>query len=119
MYQFPYERLNVWKESMLLIKEVYQAIIKFPKSEDYALKSQLKRAVVSVTSNIAEGSARLSPKQQAYFFQMAYGSLIEVNCQLQIAVSLGYLEEESYKSLREHIRQISSQLSALRNRQFK
>lgn len=67
-------------EAKGLVVTVYQLIKKFPKEENYALCDQLRRAVVSVPSNIAEGSGRTSAKDQAHFFEMAYGSLMEVDC---------------------------------------
>ena len=83
--KYSYKNLEAYKESKTLVKQVYALLKKFPKEETYALCDQLRRAVISVPSNIAEGSGRTSAKDQAHFFEMAFGSLIEVDCQVDIA----------------------------------
>ena len=78
MYQFSFEKLEVWKESISLTKKIYETVSRFPDAEKYGLSVQLKRAIVSVSSNIAEGSSRTSYKEKAHFTTMAYSSLMEV-----------------------------------------
>ena len=80
--------------------------------------TQLNRAALSVVSNIAEGSSRTSPKDQAHFIQVSYSSLMEVACQLIIARDLGYPEESVYDELRKKIEEISNKLNALRKYQI-
>ena len=75
MYAF--ENLNAWKESRKLVVAVYQLLDQFPKFENYALCDQIRRAIVSVPSNIAEGSGRVSSKEQLHFYEISYGSLME------------------------------------------
>jgi four helix bundle protein len=87
---------------------------KFPKYETYALGDQLRRAVTSVPSNIAEGSGRFSVKEKIHFIEIAYGSLTETLCQLDIAHDLGYIGDEDFANEKERINVIGKQLSGLR-----
>ena len=89
----PFKNLIVWQKAMELVRVVYQLSKKFPADERYALTDQLRRAVVSNPSNIAEGSGRASNKDYAHFLSIARGSLYETLTQLQIAQDLGYIEE--------------------------
>lgn len=86
-----YKKLDVYAKSRQLVVTVYSLLKHFPAEEKYALCDQLRRAVISVPSNIAEGSGRTSAKDQAHFFEMAFGSLMEVSCQMDIACELGYM----------------------------
>ncbi len=115
MFIFAFEKLEVWQESRLLVKEIYSITEQFPEKEKYGLISQIKRASVSVSSNLAEGASRTSLKDQAHFYQIAYSSLIEVLNQLILSVDLTFLSVEEYHKLRLHIEKISNQLNALRN----
>jgi len=87
-----YKDLVAWQKSMDLVTATYRASSRFPKDELFGLTSQLRRAAVSIPSNIAEGQGRLSEKEFRYFLGQARGSLMEVETQLQIAQNLGYLE---------------------------
>ena len=91
--KFSFERLEVWQEARKLVVDAYNLVRKFPKEERYALGDQIRRAVVSIPSNIAEGSGRVSLKEKMHFVEIAYGSLMEVYCQLQIAVDLKFIDE--------------------------
>ena len=86
-----YEELVVWQKAMLLAKEVYVVQRRLPKEETYGLGDQIRRAVVSIPSNIAEGFGRESKSEFRRFLTIARGSLYEVKTQLQLAVSLGHL----------------------------
>ena len=110
-FKFSFEKLDVWNNSRLFVKEVYLLIKKLPLEEKYAISDQLRRASVSVPSSIAEGSARLSPKEQIRFIEIAFGSLLEVYCQLQLCVDLNYLKEIDIKESKKLIFTISKQLS--------
>jgi four helix bundle protein len=99
-FTFPFEHLEIWKRAKLFVVEVYKISSRFPKEERYGLTSQVRRAAVSVCSNISEGSARLSKKEQAYFIQTSYGSLMEAICQLDLAKELGFVASEELKMLR-------------------
>ena len=94
-----YRDLIVWKKSMVLVLDVYRCTQVFPKIETYGLTSQLRRAAVSVPSNIAEGQARLSTGEFRQFLGNARGSLMEVETQIQIARDLGYLEKSASENL--------------------
>lgn len=89
----PHYNLEAWKESMALVTVVYQASQSFPKEEIYGLTSQMRRAAVSIPSNLAEGAARTGQKEFAHFLSIARGSLSELETQLLIAVELGYLAQ--------------------------
>ncbi len=85
--------LMVWQESMSLVKDIYRATENFPREEIYALTSQMRRAAVSVPSNIAEGAARTSNKEFLHFLSIARGSLSELETQILLAHDLEYLPE--------------------------
>lgn len=115
MDKFTFFDLRVYQEAKLLVREIYTLLDKFPKYETYALSDQLRRAVTSVPSNIAEGSGRLSPKEKVRFIEIAYGSLTETLCQLDIAHDLGYISDEEFSNEKERINVIGKQLSGLRS----
>jgi len=94
-----YRQLVVWQKAMSLVKEVYQLTKDFPKEETYGLTGQIRRAAVSIPSNIAEGQGRDSTKEFLHHLSIAYGSLMEVETQLLIAESLNYLDENETKSI--------------------
>ena len=114
MDKFAFFFLFVYQEAKLLVKEVYLLMDKFPKWENYALSDQLRRAVISVPSNIAEGSGRVSTKEKTHFIEYAYGSLTETLCQLDIAHDLGYISDEEFVNEKERINVIGKQLSGLK-----
>ena len=119
VYKFSFEKLDVWVLAKDFVKDIYKLTRQFPSEERYALVSQMNRAAVSVASTIAEGSARMSRKDQAHFSQISYGSLMEVACQLIISEDLGYINRLEHEKLRQQIQQISNKLNALRNYQMK
>lgn len=98
---------------MRLLKLVYALLEKFPQREQFALSSQLRRAVVSVPSNIAEGNGRFSAKDRLRFFEIAYGSLMEVFCQIKIARELDYISETEQAEAKALILSIAKSLSGL------
>lgn len=111
---FKFEKLKVWQESRTLVKNVYALINEFPSFEKFALCDQLRRAVVSISSNLAEGSGRMSSKEKIRFIEIAYGSLMEVYCQLILAQDLGYLAETKINEIKPQISKIAVMLSGLR-----
>ena len=115
MDKFTFFDLRVYQEAKMLVREVYTLLDKFPKYETYALNDQLRRAVVSVPSNIAEGSGRGSVKEKIHFLEIAYGSLTETLCQLDLAHDLGYITDVEFNNIRERIDVIGKLLSGLRN----
>jgi four helix bundle protein len=94
-----YKDLIAWQKAMKLVKAVYQVAQSFPREERYGLTNQLRRAAVSVPSNIAEGQARFSQKEFRHFLSQARGSLVEIETQLLISEDLGYLSEKSAQPL--------------------
>lgn len=112
---FGFENLEVWQLARTLIKEVYKEISSYPSYERYALCDQLRRASVSVSSNIAEGSARFSAKDQLRFYDMAYSSLVEVRSELLVAFDLGYSTEERIDEISKNIIRVAQMLAALMN----
>ncbi len=110
---FGFEKLEVYRQAKDLIKEVYRLTRSFPAEERYGLTSQIKRAALSVASNLAEGQGRLSRRDQAHFSQMAYSSLMEVLCQSDIAHELGYLGAQDLEGIRQMIESLAMKLSAL------
>ena len=114
--KYNYKDLDAYKESKALVLLVYALLKKFPREEQYALCDQLRRAVISGPSNIAEGSGRTSSKDQAHFFEMAFGSLMEVDCQIDIAHDLGYITNEDEENVEKHVRAIAALLSGLRRK---
>ncbi len=112
-FQFQFEKLNAWQEARKLVVNVYRLLDKFPKAENYALCDQLRRAAISVPSNIAEGTGRMTVKEQIHFLEIAFGSLMEVYCQLQIAVDLGYITSEDLQKTKREIFTTSKPISGL------
>ena len=108
-----YRNLKVWQESMTLVEDVYELIVLLPKEEKYALSSQMRRAVVSVPSNIAEGNSRYSEKDFKHFLEIAKGSLFELNTQLIICERLNYLSHEKVEKTIRKSELIISMLSKL------
>ena len=111
---YAFEKLEVWQLSRTFVTTIYKLISTFPQEERYALCDQIRRAAISVPSNIAEGSARTYPKEQKHFIEIAYSSLMEVYCQVIIAVDLGYTTAEEVSEVKSLIDRIAQMLNALR-----
>ena len=109
-----YRDLSVWQKSMELTVETYKLVKLLPKEEIYALSDQIRRAAVSIPSNIAEGASRTSPKEQLHFLEIAYGSLNEVMCQLELAKELDYIAQTQLKEIEEQYKAVAQMLSGLR-----
>jgi four helix bundle protein len=113
MYTFSFERLEVWNKSRLLTKKIYTHTNDYPDYEKFGLVSQLRRAVISICSNIAEGSSRRSKKDQSHFYNIAFSSLMETLNQLIISNDLDYLNATILSELRNDIHTISLMLNRL------
>ena len=96
-----------------MVKQVYCLTKQLPFKEKFGLGSQMQRAIVSVSSNIAEGASRSGNKDQSHFYQTAYASLMEVICQLIFCLDLEYINESSYYNIRESIDKVSYQMNQL------
>ncbi len=112
---YSFEKLAVWIESRKFVTWIYKITAGFPAEEKYGLMSQLRRASVSIVSNLAEGSARKTPKDQSHFYQMAYSSVIEVLNHLIISNDLNFIAGEPLAEGRGLIESLTSKIAALRN----
>ncbi|WP_310595547.1 four helix bundle protein [Flavobacterium sp.] len=117
MYTYSFEKLEVWNESKEFTKSIYTITTTFPDQEKFGLVSQLRRASVSICSNIAEGSARNTYKDKAHFTTMAFSSAIEVINQLILSFEMDFISEEVYSKLRLELESITNKLNGLRNYQ--
>lgn len=118
MYKYSFEKLDVWQQSRELVKAIYEITHEFPTEEKYGLTSQIRRATISVSSNLAEGAARKTAKDQAYFSTIAYGSLMEMLNQLILASDLEFITAEALNSIRPKIEEVGNKLNSLRNSQY-
>lgn len=114
MDRFSFEDLDAYQYSRALVRSVYTLIEKLPYAEHNALASQIRRAVISIPSNIAEGMGRVSVKEQVHFIEISYGSLMEVLCQMQLARDLNYITDEDFLIKRDQIQKTAKILSGLR-----
>jgi len=110
-----YRKLRVWLLSKELAVEIYQIASTLPNSEKFGLSSQMTRAAVSIASNIAEGASRSSIKEQVHFIEIAYGSLMELACQLEISSAVGLIDEKTTEQLLLKIQKLSVMLSNYKN----
>jgi len=117
-YKYSFEKLRVWQNARKFVLDVYQITNNFPAHEKYGLVDQIRRAAISVPANIAEGSSRLSSKDQAHFTNMAYSSLMEVLSHFYLALDLNFVNKEVLRNIKSKIFEISNQLNALRKSQF-
>lgn len=111
---FAFEQLDVYRVARVYVRNVYLLSDKFPQKEDFALTSQIRRAAVSITSNIAEGTSRFSIKDKSHFIEIAYGSLMESYSQLQVAMDLRYINQSDVDGVLPQIVELRNRLSALR-----
>ena len=117
MYIFSFEKLDVWKNAIELTKIIYGITATFPNEEKYGITSQMRKSVVSVSSNIAEGTSRTSGKDKSHFTTMAYTSLMELMNQSIVSNVLEYMSNDDLNLVREKIAHIANQLNSLRNYQ--
>ncbi len=99
MLQLNHKKLDVYKKSIDLVMIIYSLTKKFPKSELYGITSQMKRAAVSISSNIAEGASRFSKKERIRFYEIARSSLVELDTQLEISIKLNFIDQNEEKEL--------------------
>ena len=113
MEVFGYRRLIAYQKGKEIVKRTYKLLKKFPAEERYAMCDQMRRASVSITSNIAEGINRFSVKDKAHFIEIAFGSMMEVSSQMDIAEELGYITEEERMSMDALVEEEARLLSGL------
>jgi four helix bundle protein len=111
---FNFEKLDVWKRGVEMANRVYEMTREFPDAERFGLTSQMRRAAVSIPSNIAEGSSRHSRTDNAHFVEIASGSVSELVTQAFIAKQQGFLSEEDFERLYTEASEQSRMLSGLR-----
>ena len=99
----PHKKMDLWREAVELVTHIYETTKIFPKEEEFGLKSQLRRAAVSVPSNIAEGLARKTNVDKIHFLNISNGSLSEIDTQLEIALRLKYIDTVGYELLENKI----------------
>ncbi len=112
---YAFEKLDAWIQAKELTKLVYKLVAKSPNYEQFGLCSQVRRAIISVPSNIAEGVGRMSFKEKIHFLEIAYGSLMETYCQLQIAVEVGYITNDELENIKPTFFSTSRLISGLRH----
>lgn len=112
-----FRNLIVWKRAVELATDVYRKTVNFPKFELYGLTSQIRRAAVSISSNIAEGAGRRSKKEFANFLGISYGSACELETQFLIARNLEYLNKDDFEILFNELNEIQKMLYALEKKQ--
>ena len=110
-----YRELTVWQRSVDMATSIYKLTDHFPKSEMFGLTSQLRRCVVSISSNISEGAGRRSPKEFKHFLSISYGSACELETQLLIAGNVGLANEDQLKGLLQEIDEIQKMIYSLQN----
>ena len=113
MKEYSFEKLDVWKLAKEFTIKLYRVTQKFPDVEKFGLVSQLRRAAVSVSLNISEGSSRIGKKDQANFYIYAYSSSIEIINQLIISKELGFIDNDTYTELRNDLELITTKLNRL------
>ena len=109
----PHRKLEVWQKAMDFVMEIYRTTGEFPETEIYGLTSQMRRASVSIPSNLAEGAGRKGNKEFMQFLNIAQGSISELDTQLEIACRLKYMNEEDYSNLIGKLTEISKMLYGL------
>lgn len=114
--RFRFERLDVWKKSLEFANTVYILTKQFPSEEKFGLTSQLRRAAVSIASNIAEGTSRTSDNEFARFIEISYGSLMECVAQLYISRDQGFIQDKDFEDMHERADELGRMLSVLRSR---
>jgi len=113
MNERPHRNLIAWKKSLELAREIYKVTATFPKSEEYGLTSQMRRAAVSIPSNLAEGAARKGSKEFKQFLNIAQGSISELDTQIELSKMLNYIENDVYESTMTKMTEISKMLYGL------
>ena len=112
-YLKSYKELIVWQKTIQLVKQIFILTEKFPKSEVYGLTSQMRRAAVSIPSNIAEGYGRRSSKEYSHFYSISYGSALELETQIIIAKELEFANKKDFVTIDELLEEVSRMLNSM------
>ena len=116
MKLYYFERLDVWNEARVFVKEIYLITCSFPDEEKFGISGQLRRASLSICANIAEGTSRQTEKDKARFINMAFSSALETVNFIILSHDLEFITEEQYIKLREKLEKITNQLNSLYNK---
>jgi four helix bundle protein len=111
--KYSFEKLEVWHDARILTKTIYIVTRGYPDDEKFGLINQMRRAAISVSSNIVEGSYRSSGKDKSNFMTIAYSSLMELLNQTIVSLDLAYITEDEYNEIRKQIEKVSNKLSSL------
>ena len=111
MLNLNHKNLDVWQLAIKLVSTIYQITSKYPKEEVFGLTSQTRRAVVSISANLAEGSSRKSLAERKRFYEISRSSLVEVDNHLEVAKEWGYLSDETINELNEKLNELFAKLS--------
>lgn len=111
MLKLNHKDLNVFKKSIQLVSEIYRLTDNFPKSETFGLTSQMRRAAVSIPSNLSEGASRKSAKERKRFYRISRSSLVELDTQLEISIKLNYLNNNKTKNVEKMANEVFAMLS--------
>ena len=117
-HQFSFEKSDVWQTARVLAKNIYLTTRSFPAEEKYGLTQQIRRSALSVCANLAEGTTRITAKDQAHFTTISFSSMMELLNHLIIAFDLEYINEEALKNFRAQIQPLSVKLSNLKKSQL-
>lgn len=110
----PHKRLTVWQKALILVKKIYEVTKTYPREEEFGLKSQLRRAAVSVPSNIAEGLTRRTKNDKLHFLNTADASLSEIDTQLEISLMLGLMDDTLFNETQESLVVVEQLLGGLK-----
>jgi four helix bundle protein len=113
--KYSFEKLEVWNDARVLTKLVYKTTKGFPDDEKFGLTNQMRRCVISVSSNIVEGSYRTIGKDKSNFMTFAYSSLMELLNQTIASLDLEYIDDNQYNEIRSQIEKVSNKLNSLTN----
>lgn len=114
---FSFEKLEAWQEAKGLVKHIYLLSASLPNRERFTLIDLMRRAAISITSNLAEGSGRITPKDKSHFYAMAYSSLLELLNHVLISGDLGYINTSQISESRARIEKVSRIINGLRKSQ--
>lgn len=113
MIELSHKKLKVWLKSKKLVLEVYKLTANFPKSEVYGITSQLRRASISIISNLSEGASRNSSQEKKRFFKISRSSLVELDTQIEISIELGFLNQIEIENLSKLSNEVFAMLTNL------
>ncbi|HEX7845638.1 MAG TPA: four helix bundle protein [Chitinophagaceae bacterium] len=113
MLQLAHKNLEVYKIALDFVKEIYSITKTYPREEQFVLVTQLRRAAVSVCSNLAEGSARFSKREKKRFYEMSRSSLVEVDTQIELSMILGYIHKQEIPQLEQRLESVFKMISKM------